>query len=115
MLNRFGLVVFGPDFFYGGAVVYEYSDFDLLPFGVGLSFDEGIGHGDEFHREGTDFTPRGVAGPDGVVVEGRVVAEEGLLEGFLDLVGGDVLGVGVGLPGDGAVDGVGFLAGGGCQ
>ena len=108
-----GSVVFAPDFFdIGAAVVDEDTHFDRGG-GVGSVVDLGIGHGGELEGEGAHVGARGVAGTDGVVVDALVEVEEGLLEGLLYLVGGDVFGGGVELPVDGAVDGVGFLAGGG--
>ena len=108
-----GSVVFAPDFFdVGAAVVDEDTHFDR-GVGVGSVVDLGIGHGGELEGEGAHVGARGVASPDGVVVDALVEVEEGLLEGLLYLVGGDVFGGGVELPVDGAVDGVGFLAGGG--
>ena len=108
-----GSVVFAPDLFdRGAAVVDEDTHFDRGG-GVGSVVDFGIGHGGELEGEGAHVGARGVAGADGVVVDAGVVGEEGLLEGLGYLVGGDVFGRGVELPVDGAVDGVGFLAGGG--
>ena len=108
-----GSVVFAPDFLdVGAAVVDEDTHFDRGG-GVGGVVDLGIGHGGELEGEGAHVGARGVAGADGVVVDALVEVEEGLLEGLLYLVGGDVFGRGVELPVDGAVDGVGFLAGGG--